>query len=407
MPNPPHKLDIECFMICMLILKPDLLKTVPVKKEHFYHGNNEKAITVLLDMQANGEAIDITTFGARFYDLGGSISELRPLFGDYIETKPRLAETYLKILAEETAKRKIWRTYQSLSDAPVDFINEMKKIELDFIEQKPKTVDELSAEYFENYQTRKQEINQAGSCGVVTGFNFIDKLSPFDDGNLIVLAAKTSVGKTALALNIAVNAAMFNQNVLFFSAEMTTGELMNRVFAQLSGIDSTRFKYRNVDLSIDAIKTEIAACGKNLKLIEAGRMTSEDICRMARREALNFPPRLIVVDYIQYLKDRIGKGNTNNDRIGGITQNLKSLALELKCPVLALSQVNRAAIGEPTLANLRDSGNIEQDSDIVLILHREFRDDVVGNVNIAKGRNGATSEKNQIRFNAKLTKYYE
>ncbi len=118
-------------------------------------------------------------------------------------------------------------------------------------------------------------------------------------------------------------------------------------------------------------------------------------------------PNLIIVDYIQYLKDKPQKNATNNDRIGNITRNLHSLAQELKCSILALSQVNRATDGMPALHNLRDSGNIEQDSEIVLILHREDREDTVAQLVIAKNRNGQIRTDGKLNFNPEITKFYE
>lgn len=403
--TPSYKIEIEYYMIATLILNPKLLKTLPFKSEHFYHHNNLLAYQVLKEMEKENEAISLETFGSRFWDKGGKISEIRALFSAEQYYTDLFADTYLKILAEETAKRKILEKYNDLADAPREFIEEMKKIELEFINERPKDLTELYGEYLTEYNFRKEKLKKGGSVGLITGFKYIDQNCAFDKGDLIILAAKTSVGKTALAINIAVNCSMFDQRVLFFSAEMTANAIQNRIYAQLTGVAATRFKYCNADASVMLVKAEIENCGKNLKIIEAGDLTSEDVCRIAQKESMK--PDLIVVDYIQYLKDRSGKNATNNDRIGNITRNLHALAQELKCSVLALSQVNRAAVGMPELHNLRDSGNIEQDSEIVLILHREDREDTVAQLIIAKNRNGQVRTDGKLNFDRKLTKFYE
>jgi replicative DNA helicase len=396
---PPYKIEIEYYMIATLIMNPELLKKLPLKEDYFYHPNNLVAFQTLEAMTKNSEAISLVTFGNRFLDRGGKISEINALFRAEDYYSDLFAETYLRQLSEEFIKRKILEKYNSLKDAPKEFVEAIKKLEMDFIENRPKNIGELYNEYVEDYKKRKTK----QSVGLVTGYNVIDKNCAFEQGELIILAAKTSVGKTSLALNIAISVAMFGQKVLFFSAEMKTRELLNRVFSQLTGTDSTLFKYANADNALTVAKQEIEPCKSNLIFVEAMGMTGEEVARTARKEKA---VDLIVVDYIQYLKDKVEKGGTNNDRIGLITRTLKGLAGELNCSVLALSQVNRATVGVPELHNLRDSGNIEQDSDTVLILHREGKDSVVANFVIAKNRNGQTS-KTTLKFNPKLTKFSE
>ena len=181
---------------------------------------------------------------------------------------------------------------------------------------------------------------------------------------------------------------------------------MGRVLSQLSGVSATRFKYANADHSMSVAETQLPK-DDTLQFIEAGQMTSDDVCRISRQASQRQKIDLVVVDYIQYLKDPTLKGQTNNDRIGNITRNFSGLAKDLKCPVLALSQVNRAASGAPELQHLRDSGNIEQDSDIVLILHRESKDAECANLAIAKNRNGMIEPENLLYFTPKTTRFYE
>jgi len=395
------KPDIEYTMIATLIMNPSALNILPLKDEYFFHSNNRLAFKVLKQMNKDGEGISLTTFGSRFFDKGGKVSEIKALFKADNYYSEIFAETYLRQLSDELIKRTIKEKYDSLADAPKEFVEEIKKLENDFIENRPKPIGELYDEYVVEYGERKEKL-KTGSVGITTGFDFIDSKCAFEEGNLIILAAKTSVGKTSLALNIAINASMYGQKVMFFSAEMTTRELLNRTFAQLTGTSSTKFKYTNADSSLQLVKNEIQACKDNLIFVEAAGMTSEDICRTARKQQ---NVDLIVVDYIQYLKDKV-KNGTTNDRIGEITRNLKVISIELGCATLALSQVNRGAQGEPELHNLRDSGNIEQDADVVLILHRESRESVLADLTIAKNRNGQI-DVGKLKFKPELTKFYE
>ena len=137
------------------------------------------------------------------------------------------------------------------------------------------------------------------------------------------------------------------------------------------------------------------------------KVTSDEICTIARKESFNKKINLIVVDYLQYLNDKIPKGGTNNDRIGLITKNFKSLAGELDCAVLLLSQVNRKADDKPEIEHLRDSGNIEQDADLILILSREDRAATKAELAVKKAREGSAEDIIRLNFNPKTTKFNE
>lgn len=401
--KPDYKPDIEYALIATLIKEPKTLKLLTLKKEYFFTAPCRLAFETLEEMLSGGEAINLVSFGARYADKKGKVSDISSLFTAEDYYSSAFAETYRMQLVEEYVKREAQKLYEENRQYPKDLIQKVKELELEFSEVRAKSLPEAFKEFSKTYQEKKRK--QAEGCGVglVTGFDKLDTNCALEGGNLAILAAKTSVGKTALALNMAINAAMFGQRVLFFSAEMALDELMTRVLAQLSGISSTRFKYANADHSMSVVQGDVEACGENLKLIESGRLTSEDISRISRQQGV---VDMIVVDYIQYLKDAQKKNGTNNDRVGEITRNLKALAMETKSVVLALSQVNRATQGAPELHNLRDSGNIEQDADVVFILHREDREDVLAELVIAKNRNGALA-KVALKFDRKLTKYHE
>lgn len=404
--TPPHKQDIEYYTIASLLTNPRQLDVLPLKEEHFYCADTNLAYKTMRSMRDDGEEINLVTFGGRYHDAGGKISAITSVLSDFSNVSDIYLGSYLKQLAEELAKRKIHFEFQNMENAPLDFIAKVKKIEMDFIHGAPKSVSDLHDEYMARYKEKKER-SKTGGIGVITGFKAIDNACPLEPGALTILAAKTSIGKTALALNISVNSAMFGHKVLFFSAEMGVFSLMDRMYAQLSDTSSTKFKYANADAALALVKNEVNHCGENIKFIEANHYTSEDICRVSHQQSSLFKPDLVVVDYIQYLRDEAGKSGTNNDRIGKIVRNLKGLSIELGCSVLALSQVSRAADGIPQLHHLRDSGNLEQDADVVLILHRDDRDSVDAKLVIAKNREGMADLKQDLKYKPSITKFYE
>ena len=402
----PYKYDVEKTLLQQLLTYPDLMGKLNVKSDHFYHKNFEIAFETMSEMRKKGEKINWVTWGSRFYDRGGMVSEVSAVIDvDFISYV--YAEVNLKILAEELAKRRIMKKYGELSSAPLEFIQEVKKLELEFIENKPATIGEEFDKYKIETDERREKRKEGKPICLATGFKFIDERIGLEKGNLVVLAAKTNVGKSAFALNIAVNSAMFGSRVLFVSSEMTIGRLMDRVCAQLTGVSATRFKYANADLSMPLVENELKEIGDKIKFLYLPQGTSEEICRIAQRESQLHNIDLIVVDYIQYLKDAKGNSETESTRVGNITRNLKGLAGEIGCVVLALSQVNREAKGRPALHNLRDSGCIEQDADVVLILHRENKDDVVAELVAAKTRDGESGQEIRLKFKPELTKFYE
>lgn len=404
---PPHDAKLEWTMIGTLLQTPQLLKTLRLKSEHFYTNTCELCYQVASKMVIDQEEVNLITFCNRYNQAGGKVSEVNLLFFEEAWYSSLYAPTYLKQLAELCAMRKIRAAYNDLGLAPKEFVEKVKKIEIDFVEKIPKTLSKMVEENLATYDERKKLIAERNATGLITGFKCIDNICSFEKGYLIILAAKPSIGKSALALNIAVNSAMYDQKVLFFSAEMSEDEILNRVYAQLTGVSSTKFKYCNADASLGIVRDEIKSCGENLKIIEAYRETSEDICRICKQESLSFKPDLVVVDYVQILKDPLEKGSTDPLRLGKITMNLKLLSQELGCSVLALSQVDRQVQGQPLLHHLKGSGSLEQDANVVLTLHRDDKEDVTAKLLIAKNRNGQADVTADLKYTPKTTKFYE
>lgn len=238
-------------------------------------------------------------------------------------------------------------------------------------------------------------------AGIPTGFEQLDrKLAGLQPGRLYVLAARPSIGKTALALNIAAHAAGLGHQTSFFSAEMTADELLDRLVSSWARVPSDRFRFPSQleDADLDRVSSATSHHAlANLAIDDQASMKPGAIRARARRAARKATLGLIVVDYLQLLFDRRRDENRHLE-LSRIAADFKNLAKELRAPVLLLSQLNRGSEQRtetrPRLSDLRDSGGIEEHADAVLLLHRERRDDgslsETADLDIGKNRGGPT-----------------
>lgn len=236
-------------------------------------------------------------------------------------------------------------------------------------------------EDFNDYLAKYDELGKDQRI-IKTSWAKFDDLSSMGRGDLVVIGGRTSMGKSAFSLALATEAALSNSKVLFISIEMNKDSLLQRIFASLTNVPSNEYRLGRADLRL---VPHIDLLNKNLTLHYAPKLKSTDLFGIAN----NYD--LVVVDYIQLMKDESQKGVTEAIRIGKITSNLKLLAGEKNCVVVAPAQLNREnekAKRKPNLSDLRDSGCIEQDADIVTLLHAENRESVETELIIAKNRNG-------------------
>ena len=255
-----------------------------------------------------------------------------------------------------------------------------------------------------------------GAGGVPSGYVEIDKvLGGFQETEMIILAARPSVGKTALALNMAVNAGLRGKKVALVSLEMSAAQLGMRLLSMQSGINSQQLKMGNI--SEEEVKRLTVAAGELSELA----VTIDDTAGMGLIEMRSKMRRLkresgldmIIIDYLQLMQG--GRAENRQQEISEISRGLKGLARELRVPVMALSQLSRSvemrAEKKPLLSDLRESGALEQDADIVLFLYREEyynREDAaaenIAEVIIAKNRNGPTTAV-RLHFNKGTMKF--
>jgi replicative DNA helicase len=227
--------------------------------------------------------------------------------------------------------------------------------------------------------SRMETIYQQGSTitGLSTGFENLDHMTGgLRKGDLVIVAARPSVGKTTLALNILERIAITSQQpqqALFFSLEMPAEQILQKVYASVGGIPLARI----LNAQVIGCKQQTSKLSHAMEFMQRSKLLIDDksgqhitqIQSRAKRMVRRFGPlALIVVDYLQLIR---AEGENQTIRIGNVSAGLKNLAKQMACPVIALSQLNRSLNGKPNLMNLRDSGSIEQDADMVIFLHDE------------------------------------
>jgi replicative DNA helicase len=256
----------------------------------------------------------------------------------------------------------------------------------------PVRLDKALDHYFDELDERLRGGNR--QAGLNSGFPDLDRLTGgFNDGELTILAARTSVGKTSMAMQMARNAALLGQTVLFVSLEMSQSELTQRLLCGLTGVDGRRLRIgRPSTDDTDRLMEAWEQCRQApLYIADAPSQRMTQIEATARRLKAQEKLRLLVLDYAQLVEPEDRK-IPRHEQVSQVSRRLKQLAKELDIPILALAQLNReaAASDRPRLYHLKESGSLEQDADTVLLLHRPDDDENIVEVDVAKNRNGPT-----------------
>jgi len=430
---PPQDLEAEKSVLGAILIDSSAINLVAefLKPEHFYLPEHKAIFSAMLSLFEKQKPIDLVTIQDQLKHednlkkIGGQsyLSEL-------INTVPSSAyvEHYGLIVKNRYAKRKLIEISSRMVEKAFDEKSDVQKLldeaergifslsqehlHRDFIELK-----DILAESFE----RLEEFMKKGTHlrGVPSGFTDLDnKLAGMQDSNLVILAARPGIGKTTLALNIALNVATKEKlPVGFFSLEMSKEELVDRLLVGQADIDAWRLKTGR--LSEEDYKKLTEAMG----LLSEAPIFIDDtpgasILEMrtkARKLKVDKKLRLLIVDYLQLANaGRFFDSRVNE--VSFISQGLKNLARELRIPILALSQLSRAVeqrgTKKPQLADLRESGAIEQDADVVMFLyHEDESEDLLDQskkltkLYIAKHRNGPTGEID-LMFRGDRVKFY-
>ena len=420
---PPHNLEAERSVLGAILLQNDTIHRVVeigLEARDFYRDNHRKLFEVVLSLSERGEPSDLVTLTAAlrdrgWYDQVGGTATLTSLFEDTYSAAN--IGYYAKIVRDKALLRRVIETTTGIAAEAFDGIEDTE-VFLDEAERRmfsvadtrlTKSFASLQQILVNNMHTI-EELSQQKSdvIGLSTGFHDFDRLTGgLRGGQLIILAARPAMGKTSLFLSAVQNIAMSGKGVCaIFSLEMSQEELGFRFLSGLSRIDSKRLKVgRLADRDWPRLAQAADLLSKSKIFIDdSGDLTVMDIRSRCRR-LVSMEKRLdlIVVDYLQLMKGSkaASKGDGSREReISEISRNLKNLAKELKVPVIALSQLNRGVESRPNkrpmLSDLRESGAIEQDADMVCFIYRdevynkETEDKGIAELIVAKHRAGET-----------------
>lgn len=311
---------------------------------------------------------------------------------EYVQIAENIREAMLKAELERRIK-----SSGKVMDA-IEYANELNTLRSNYEVQ---TFGEVFNEYFDTYLEDQEKIKNGQTTFVKTGMAQFDAKVHMEPSELVILAARTSIGKTMFALWCAIQAALRGQKVAFINLEMSKKQIMNRILAILNARPILDFKYCTADISDSVMALDMLK--SNLILVNTGGIKSTYVRKLLMSKA---QIDLVVLDYINLLTD---KADSLQIKLGDISNNLKTYAKEKNCVIMALCQLNRESEKqnrEPDLVDIKDSSGIEQAADTVIMLHKEDRktDDV--KLLIRKQRNGSRNEIDYV-FDLLQTKYRE
>ena len=412
--TPPQNIEAEQAVLGAIFLEPSALMTASeiLMPEDFYRASHQKIFHVMLDLSEKGEPVDLVTVTSRLNDQGvleelGGVQYLSDL-ANSVPTASNI-EYYAKIVEEKSILRRLIRSATAIAtdgysreDDIEDLLNDAEKKILDVAQRKNtgsfQSIKDVLVETYDNIEllhNRKGEVT-----GIPTGFVDLDRMTAgFHPSDLIIVAARPSVGKTAFALNIAQNVATrTDENVAVFSLEMGAQQLVMRMLCAEGNIDAQRL--RTGQMNDEDWKKLTMAIGSlsnaGIYIDDTPGIRVSEIRSKCRRLQQEKGLGMILIDYLQLIQ---GSGaESRQQEVSEISRSLKGLARELNVPVIALSQLSRGVESRqdkrPMMSDIRESGSIEQDADIVSFLYREdYYDKETENQNIieiiiAKQRNG-------------------
>ena len=417
----PQVVDMELELLGMLLLKEGLvIPTVSaiLKSEDFFREEHKIIYDTILNLYVRKITPNMLTIAEELrrtneiekvgYGLIMSLGE--------VAFTTAYAENYAQTIKEKSSLRQLIKAGEEIvteacdDNKPVDEILDIAEKKIFNVTAKSggtemEIVQPILKRSFEKIQLAVE--NKGLPTGVSSGFTDFDKVtSGLQKSDLILIAARPSMGKTALALNLALNAALKNNVVAIFSLEMSKEQIGHRLLSAHSGIDSLKLNTGNLDENeiIEIANTVDYLSGIKLFIDDTAAISILELRSKARRLKNERGLDLIIIDYLQLMQgSKSSRGNEFNrqQEISEISRSLKALARELKVPVVALSQLSRnvelRADKRPLLSDLRESGSLEQDADIVLFLYREeYYNQETENTNIAeviiaKNRNGPTA----------------
>lgn len=415
---PPHDLAAEQSVLGSMIIDRDAIisATEILIGEDFYRPDHKAIYDAMVELFSKGEPVDLITLKSKLDEKGiteqiGGIRYIADLAGG-VPTSAHIKK-YSKIVEEKSLLRKLIKSSQDISalsyeaSEKIDFIMNFAERSIFDIMQNRRTeefshIKDVLPKTFEKIEEIYN--NQGRTTGVPTGFVDLDlKTAGFQPSDLILIAARPSMGKTAFALNIVQYAAVRKDTpTAIFSLEMSEEQLVNRMLSAEAHIDAQKLRTGELDQEdwVSIARAMGPLSSAPVYIDDTPGISVNEVRAKCRRLKLEKGLGLIIIDYLQLMSGNSSRGENRQQEISEISRSLKSLAREMNAPVIALSQLSRAcearADHRPMLSDLRESGAIEQDADIVAFLYRDdyYNPDTekkgIAEVIIAKQRNGPT-----------------
>lgn len=402
-----YSVEAEQAVIGAMIIDGDACKTVvqAISPEHFYYAQNGKIYKALSNIYESGQALDFVT--------ALDVVCKRQIFPNEEDAKVYLygltqtcpttknIKAYADIVYEKYLRRQLAEIGRTATDKAIDadipsLLSEIEQ-KVYFVRNGSRTdqtiaISDLAEEFCKRQSVKKEYIK--------TGYARLDRWVRIDKGHFVIIAARPSVGKTALALNLLVNMAKQGKRAVFFSLETGKEDIYDRITSAVTNIDFGKIKSQSMT---DDDWWHYATCLEEIKtlpinIVEAsGRSVT-----WIRAEALRLKAEVVFVDYLSIIK---GEGKSLYEQVTRITVGLHEMAQQTKMAVIALSQLNREASGrKPCLADLRESGQIEQSANVVILLHRAEGEAEKTSVIVAKNKDGQVGVLD-MRFDGTRQKY--
>lgn len=438
---PPQAVDLEEAVLGALMIEKDALTAVVdiLKPEVFYKESHQIIFSVIRTLFQRTEPTDILTVTAELRKQG----KLEMIGGAYYITEltNRVAsaaniEFHARIISQKFIQRELIKissevinqAYEDTTDV-FDLLDQAERKLFDVTENNLKRGSESLSDLIKKSvdELKKKESDPDGATGVKTGFHSLDQVTGgWQKSDLIIIAARPGMGKTAFALSCARNAAVdYKKPVAVFSLEMSSVQLVNRLISGEAELDSNKIRRGKLERhEWHQLHSKIGRLSEApIYIDDTPALSIFDLRAKSRRLKAQFDIQLIIVDYLQLMRGtQDNKGGNREQEIGTISRSLKAIAKELQIPVIALSQLSRkveerGGAKRPILSDLRESGSIEQDADLVLFLNRPeyhgLTQDESGNstaglaeVIIAKHRNGSLEDV-KLTFISKFVKYVD
>ncbi|MBQ6362848.1 MAG: replicative DNA helicase [Lachnospiraceae bacterium] len=429
----PHNLEAESAVIGSMLMDQEAIQAAAeiLTAEDFYSRQYGVMFETICELNRDGMAVDPVTLQNRMHEKNlppetYSNEVLQAMVAQVTTTAN--VESYARIVADKAMMRRLVRAGEEMANSayaeqePIQTLLEKAEKQVFDLSQKRNASDFLPiSEIVVRAINRISEVSKVKGnvTGIASGFHDLDQMTAgFQPSDLILLAARPSMGKTAFVLNVASYVTLrLEKSLAIFSLEMSREQLVNRLFAMESHIDSKKIRTGDLsDTEWGDLITSAGIIGKSRLIIDdTPAISVPELRSRCRRYKVEFGLDMVVIDYLQLMSGSSSRGNDSRQQeVSEISRSLKALARELKVPVIALSQLSRAVESRtdkrPMLSDLRESGAIEQDADIVMFIYRDdyYHPDSdrkgIAEIIVAKQRNGPIGN-TELRWIPDLTRF--